>query len=90
MSGFFVLDVPEFVPLVRVAEKTSGCTVYPPDGGYWFVEFNDAMTIHRADTEMSEAVWFGCLTAGLSGKIARFDSRVLELVATNEPILEPS
>ena len=87
MSGFFVLDVLEFSPLIRVAERTAGCKIHPPLNGYWFVEFKDAMTIRRSDTSMSEAVWFGCLTAGLIGKITKFDNDVLVLNATNEPIL---
>jgi len=37
---------------------------------------------------MTEAVWFGCLTAGLDGKIALFDEERLKLVATNRPIIE--
>jgi hypothetical protein len=36
---------------------------------------------------MNEAVWYGCLTGGLDGKIAHFDSDRLKLIATNEPIL---
>jgi hypothetical protein len=51
------------------------------------VEFENEIEILRRDTCMSEAVWYGCLTGGLDGKITHFDAERLKLVATNEPIL---
>jgi hypothetical protein len=87
MNGFFVLDVPEFRPLLRVAERAADCRIHAARAGYWFVEFTDKIVIRRSDLDMSEAVWFGCLTAGLSGRIVRFDAEAIELAATNEPII---
>jgi hypothetical protein len=87
MTGFFVLDVPEFASLIAAAQKAAPCVVHPLVGGYRFVEFDNEIEIRRSDTQMNEAVWFGCLTAGLIGKIARFDRDILKLVATNEPIV---
>jgi hypothetical protein len=88
MSGFYVLAVPEFSSLIDAAMKSGGCTVHPKHGHYQFVEFENEIEIMRYDTRMNEAVWFGCLTGGLDGKIAHFDRDRLKLVATNEPILE--
>ncbi|MDH7795934.1 MULTISPECIES: hypothetical protein [unclassified Beijerinckia] len=87
MTGFFVLDVPEFAPLVAAAQLASHVTVHPVRGNYRFVEFAGALDIRRSDTGLNEAVWFGCLTGGLCGKIVRFDAEQLSLVATNEPVL---
>jgi hypothetical protein len=88
MSGFYVLDVPEFSSLVTAAVKSGRCRVYPKRGHYQFVEFENEIEILRRDTCMSEAVWYGCLTGGLDGKITHFDAEQLKLVATNEPILD--
>ena len=55
--------------------------------GYWFVEFDNEVEIKRSDTTMAEAVWFGCLTAGLVGRISKFDRDSIRLMATNEPIV---
>jgi hypothetical protein len=87
MSGFYVLDVPEFSSLVDAAMKSGDCKLHPKRGHYQFVEFENEIEILRRDTRMSEAVWYGCLTGGLDGKITQFDSDRLKLVATNEPIL---
>ncbi|HEV2571432.1 hypothetical protein [Methylocella sp. CPCC 101449] len=87
MTGFFVLDVPEFAPLVAAAGRAPNVTVHPVRGSYRFVEFDGALDIRRSDTGLNEAVWFGCLTAGLCGKIVRFDAEQLSLIATNEPVL---
>jgi hypothetical protein len=87
MSGFYVLAVPEFASLIDAAVKSGAGKVHPPRGHYQFVEFESEIEIWRRDTRMNEAVWYGCLTGGLDGKIAHFDSDRLKLVATNEPIL---
>jgi hypothetical protein len=86
VSGFFVLDVPEFSALARIAEQDPNCVVHPVVGGYRFVQFSGAVSIRRQDTGLTEAVWFGCLTGGLDGKIDVFDKDVVRLVETNEPV----
>ena len=87
MSGFYVLDVPEFSPLIDAALRTPGTQLHPLRRGYRFIEFSGTLEIRRVDTGLNEAVWYGCLTAGIVGKIVRFDSDILKLVDTNEPIL---
>lgn len=87
MSGFYVLDVPEFASLIDAATKSGRCTVHAKRGHYQFVEFDNEIEILRRDTRMNEAVWYGCLTGGLDGKITHFDGERLNLVATNEPVL---
>ena len=85
MSGFYVLDVPEFAPVVRAAKVNERCRVHAPRRGYIFVEFDGEIEIERAATNLGEAVWFGCMTGGLDGKIKVFDSQRIRLSATNEP-----
>lgn len=79
MSGFYVLDVPEFVPVVQAAHRLTQCRVHTQRGGYVFVEFDGQIEILRADTGLEEAVWFGCLTGGLNGRIVNFDSTSIRL-----------
>lgn len=86
MSGFYVLDVPEFSPVARAAEQIPDCIVHPAVGGYRYVQFSGAIDIRRQATGLSEAVWFGCLTGGLDGKIDTFNSELIRLVETNEPV----
>ena len=87
MSGFYLLDVPEFAPLADAVAKDPRCKVHPVLAGYRYVEFDGAISIRRRDTGLKEAVWFGCLTAGLDGRIALFTAEEIRLVATNAPIL---
>lgn len=86
MSGFFVLDVPEFQPLMAAALRHGQCRAHAVRAGYHFVEFDGEVRIARAETGMTEALWFGCLTAGLEGRIAAFDSQHIHLVATNAAV----
>ena len=90
MSGFYLLDVPEFAPLAQAALRNGGAREGEKIGCYRFIAFDDRLDINRADTGLTEAVWYGCLTGGLDGKIAQFDSQRLTLIATNEPILPHS
>lgn len=87
MSGFYVLDVAEFAPLVRAAEKHEQCRVHQVIAGYRYIEFDGEVEIRRDTTGLGEAVWFGCLTAGLDGKITSFTSDAIRLAPTNEPVL---
>lgn len=87
MSGFYVLDVPEFRPLVEAASRDSRCMVHEPVAGYTFVEFSGEVEFRRDSTGLRHAIWFGCLTGGLDGKITEFSETVLALAPTNEPIL---
>jgi len=87
MAGFYVLDVPEFRPLLEAARRHPACQVHPLAAGYTFVEFATAIEITRAATGLPPALWFGCLTAGLDGKITEFTEETLRLAPTNEPIL---
>lgn len=86
MSGFYVLDVPEFAPLVEAARSIAACNVNEPKAGYRFVEFSTEIEILRSETGLNLAVWYGCLTGGLDGKIHEFTEEHLKLVPTNEPL----
>ena len=87
MSGFYLLDVPEFAPLAAAVANDASCKVHAVVAGYRFVEFDSIITIRRIDTGLDLAVWFGCLTAGLDGKIAEFTNDQIRLVSTNAPII---
>ena len=87
MSGFYVLDVPEFASLVDAAGALARCRVHRARAGYIFVEFDGEIEIARAATALGAAVWFGCLTGGLDGKIVRFDATHIRLAPTNQPVL---
>jgi hypothetical protein len=87
LSGFYVLDVPEFASVVTAAKKIERCQVSEPKRGYIFVQFDGEVEISRAATGLGEAVWFGCLTGGLDGKIVTFDADRIKLAPTNEPVI---
>lgn len=87
MSGFYVLDVPEFAPVAAAARALERCRVHAPRAGYIYVEFDGEIEITREATGLGAAVWFGCLTGGLDGRIVRFDATRIRLAPTNEPVL---
>lgn len=77
MPSIFVLDVPEFLPMVEHARKTTGFTVSGPKLGYYKLEAHPAITLKRKELGFKPAVWHGALTGGLIGRIAHFDNDTL-------------
>ena len=80
MPAIFVLDVPEFRPIVDFARKAEGFRVTGPKKGYFKVEADRTLTLNRKTLGFKPAVWHGSLTGGLVGRIERFDNETLVLV----------
>jgi len=68
MPSLYVLDVPEFKPLIDVALRNGEFNVVGPAAGYYRVSTEGQLRIKRADTGLPEALWFGAFTAGYDGK----------------------
>ena len=63
MASIFVLDIPEYAPLIDHARACSNMTVASV-GNYLKIEAAGALVISREPTRLSSAVWFGG-TAGI-------------------------
>ena len=74
MPALFVLDVPEFAPLVAAAKKKSELQIMGPKAGYYRITADDQLRIHRSETGLPEALWFGAFTAGYDGEELVIDS----------------
>jgi hypothetical protein len=74
MPSLFVLDVPEFAPLVEAAHRTGGFEITGPKAGYFRIATDGQLCIRRADTGLPEALWFGAFTAGYDGEELVIDS----------------
>jgi len=74
MPTVFVLDVPEFRPLVDHARTLEGCRVDGPRLGYWRVTRGGTLEFRRKELGFKPAVWHGALTGGLVGRISHFDN----------------
>lgn len=68
MPNLYVLDVPEFKPLVDAASRGESLEVVGPVAGYYRVSTEGQLRITRADTGLPEALWFGAFTAGYDGR----------------------
>ena len=74
MPTIFVLDVPEFRPLVDHAREVPGCRVDGPRLGYFRIARKAALEFQRKQLGFKPAVWHGALTGGLVGRITHFDN----------------
>jgi hypothetical protein len=80
MPAVYVLDVPEFRALVRVAREEKGYAVSRLAGGYLRIENPAEIVFTRKELSFKPAIWYGCLTGGLRGQIVQFDRDTLRIV----------
>ncbi|GAA3289201.1 hypothetical protein [Streptomyces cinereospinus] len=74
----YVLDVPEFEPVVHTA-RTAGMGVHQM-GDYLELTTEDhEVVLHREETGMRPALWHAMLTGGLTGRIISFTPDALHL-----------
>ena len=79
MAALYILDVPEFFPLVR-GLREAGLHVEGPTRDYYRISAPDRIVISRKALGLKYPIWFGALTGGLEGRIAQFDRNTLEIV----------
>jgi hypothetical protein len=79
MAVLYVLDVPEFSPLVDFANGAVDLTV-TDHGAYKKIKAVDTLTIPREDTGMDPAIWFGALVGGFEGRVEEFSESFLKIV----------
>ncbi|MES2535249.1 MAG: hypothetical protein V4632_05180 [Pseudomonadota bacterium] len=81
MVRIFVLDVPEFLPLVAAARNQAGVSVLGPQHDYYRIESETELRFGRRALGFKPAVWHGALTGGFRGRIAHFDNDELLIVS---------
>ena len=77
----FVLDAPEFLPIVDVGRARADIAVKGPIAGYFSLSTESDLLIERAETGLTEALWFGAVTGGYRGGAMTLDSGALRIRA---------
>lgn len=78
MTTLFVLDVPENIPVVRVAGESAAVTV-DRVGPYFRISSDHAIVIDRRATGCRHAVWYSSV-AGLSrSRITQWDKDAMRV-----------
>ncbi|MGW4160213.1 hypothetical protein [Streptomyces sp. NPDC004788] len=78
MPAIYILDIPEFEPILRTA-RIAGMDQEDLDGYVKVSTSDPEVVLERRHTDVRPAVWFAALTGGLEGQIVRFDFDVLHL-----------
>jgi catechol 2,3-dioxygenase-like lactoylglutathione lyase family enzyme len=76
----YVLDVPEFEPLVAASKGNLKCHVDDPVNGYWKICSPDAIVFERKALGFVPAIWNASLTGGFDGDVRTFDRYTLEIM----------
>ena len=83
MVTLYVLDVPEFLPIVECA-RAGGCEITKFEQGYYRIQAPSEIVLNRKEMQMKPAVWYGLFTGGLIGEIKVAATR--RVVGTNKPL----
>ncbi len=83
MISVFVLNVPEFLPLVEHSRSRKEIAVEGPSLGYYSLQAAGEITFVRKELGFKPAVWHGALTGGLIGKVTHFDNDTLTIGEAN-------
>ena len=75
----YVLDVPEFEPLVAASQSNSHYCVEGPIDGYWKIRSPEAIVFERKALGFVPALWNASLTGGFDGDVRTFDRYKLEI-----------
>ena len=86
MVVLYVLDVPEFKPIVDSMQARQNCEITKSDEGYYRIESTTEIVLNRWEMKMKPAVWYGLFTGGLNGEIAEFDRDEVRVIGTNKPL----
>jgi catechol 2,3-dioxygenase-like lactoylglutathione lyase family enzyme len=79
LATIYVLDVPEFAPLVAACRQLPHCTVAGPAEGYWQVTSPEPIVFERKPLGLVPALWNAALTGGYDGDVTTFDRYRLEV-----------
>jgi hypothetical protein len=71
MPSLFVLDVPEFAPLIAAASADHRVR---RQRGYAMIESPETIVVERRKSGLGDAVWYGALTGGYEGRIVEFSA----------------
>lgn len=71
MPSLFVLDVPEFAPLIAGASAEHRVR---RRSGYAMIEAAETIVVEREKSGLGDAVWYGALTGGYEGRIVEFSA----------------
>jgi hypothetical protein len=86
MAVIYVVDVPEFVPVVEAAQRNPACTVEAVKKGYYKITTAGEVTFNRKEMKMKPAIWYGLFTGGLNGEIKSFGRDEVTVISTNRPL----
>ncbi|MGC5002466.1 MULTISPECIES: hypothetical protein [unclassified Streptomyces] len=78
MPAIYILDIPEFEPILRTA-LIAGMEQEDLDGYLRVSTSESEIVLERRHTDVRPAVWFAALTGGLEGRIVHFDFDRLHL-----------
>lgn len=81
MITLYVLDVPEFRPLVDTAQLNDAYRVTASSKGYWTIQSETELVFNRREMKLKPAIWYGAFTGGIDGKISEFGQNLIRVIS---------
>jgi hypothetical protein len=77
MITLYILDVPEFQPVLEHARASAEAS--RSVGDYFEVTSSKAIVVDRREAGVRQAVWYSAIGALAGGKVAQFDRDALRI-----------
>lgn len=77
MIELYVLNVPEFAPVVEAGRRVADQSTFV--GNYVQLCSDGSLTIERRTARARRAIWFSSIGALRNGKVTQFDSEILHI-----------
>ena len=77
--ALYVLDAPEFSPLVDAAKANEDYRLENLNNGYWKISAKDSLVFERKKLGFVPALWNAALTGGFFGEVTEFDRYRLQI-----------
>jgi hypothetical protein len=81
MPRIYVLDVPEFRPLIELSKRNPNWRVSEAGLGYYRVDADGEMEFERRALGFKPAVWYGVFTGGIEGRIVEYGRDCVRIVS---------
>ena len=82
MVSVYVLDVPEFRPIVDGA-RHAGLAVEGPIKGYFVLTHDSQIVLSRKALRLQPAIWYSALSGGVRGEVVQFDRDTLRIIGVD-------
>lgn len=76
----FVIDLPEFAPLIEALRTEASVSLKAPVAGYWQIDAGPSLSLSRKGLGLNLALWYSMLAGGFCGCLTEYGRDTLTII----------